>query len=324
MDKKIADSKLIIYQTKNGAIELKGDINKDTLWAKQTQISEIFGIDRTVVTKHIQNILKDEELLRNSVCAKFAQTAGDGKSYQVQFYNLDVILAVGYRTNSLKAIQFRKWATKTLKQHILEGFTINKNKLAQNYDTFLKAVEDVKRLLPASGAVDSESALELIKMFASTWLSLDAYDKDNFPQKGFTKKSVEITAEELMNAIYDLKKDLFKRNEASELFANQRTHKALHGIVGNIFQSFDGNDLYPSIEEKAAHLFYFIVKNHPFTDGNKRCGAFSFVWFLKRCKLLNTSKLSPEALTALTLLTAESRPSEKERMIGLILILLKK
>ncbi|MDD2612623.1 MAG: virulence protein RhuM/Fic/DOC family protein [Bacteroidales bacterium] len=316
-------NKIIIYQAKSGAIELKGDFKKETLWASQAQIAGLFGIERSVVTKHIRNILKSEELDENSVCANFAHTAEDGKSYQVQYYNLDVILSVGYRTNSVRAIQFRQWATKTLRQHILEGYTINKKQLAKNYEAFMQTVEDVKRLLPKNGEIKAEDTLELIKLFASTWFSLDAYDKESFPKKGVTKKQVKITAESFAKALKKLKQELIAGKEASEFFAAERAEGNLAGIIGNVFQSFGGKDLYPTAEEKAAHLLYFIVKNHPFIDGNKRSGAFAFVWFLRKAGILDINRLTPEALTALTLLVAESNPRDKDRMIGLVLMILK-
>lgn len=317
-------NKLIIYQNKSGAIELKGDVERETIWASQEQIADIFGIERSVVTKHIRNILKDGELDADSVRAKFARTASDGKTYQVQSYNLDIILAIGYRTNSTQAIQFRQWATKTLRQHIQDGYTINKKQIAKNYNSFLKAVDDVKKLLPATTQVKTEDALELIQLFAATWFSLDAYDKSNFPEKGTTKRKLNITAKQLNLALAKLKMDLISKNQATDFFAREKQENALEGIIGNVFQSFGGEDVYPTLEEKAAHLLYFTIKNHPFVDGNKRSGAFSFVWFLRKAKLLNNERITPEALTTLTLLIAESQPTEKQRMIGLVLILLKK
>lgn len=315
---------IIIYQNKSGAIEFKGDFKKETLWASQAQIADLFNVERSVVTKHVRNILKDKELDKNSVCANFAHTARDGKIYQVQCYNLDVILAVGYRTNSVRAIQFRQWATKTLRQHIVEGYTINKKRLVKNYEVFLRAVEDVKKLLPAGGQVGAEDALELMKVFASTWLSLDAYDKESLPKSGATKKQVRITADSFSEALLKFKEGLIAKKEASELFGRERVMGGAAGIMGNVLQSFGGKDLYPTLEEKAAHLLYFMVKNHPFTDGNKRSGAFAFVWFLQKAKILDIRRLTPEALTALTLLVAESKPKDKQLMIGLILQLLKK
>lgn len=315
---------IIIYQASSGAIELRGDIKNDTIWATQAQISEVFNIERSVVTKHIRNVIKDGELAENKVCAKFAHTAKDGKTYQVQFYNLDVILAVGYRANSGKAIEFRKWATKVLREHIVMGYTINPLRIKKNYNEFLSAVEKVRELLPAHNKLDTESILELIKVFADTWFSLNAYDKENFTQGKTNKKKIKVTAGELILAITELKTELLKNNEATDIFARERKVGSIEGIIGNVMQAFGGKDLYLGVEEKAAHLLYFMVKNHPFVDGNKRSGAFSFVWFLKRCGLLDTSRLTPAALTALTLLIAESNPKEKDRMVGLVVILLKK
>lgn len=318
------NNELAIYQAKSGAIELRTDNNKETIWATQAQLADIFDIERSVVTKHIRNMFNDRELSERSVCANFAHTATDGKTYQVKMYNLDVVLSVGYRTNSKKAIQFRKWATKTLRQHITQGYTINRSAIAVHYDEFMHAVQDIKALLPVNNVLDSDSVLELIQVFASTWLSLDAYDKDALEVKGVTKKQSTITAKELQAALQELKLTLMSRGEATELFGTERSAGSIDGIVGNVMQSFGGKPMYPSIEEKAAHLLYFVIKNHPFTDGNKRSGAFTFVWFLKRAKRLDSTRMSPEALTALTLLIAESNPKDKQKMIGLVCRLLRK
>lgn len=236
-------------------------------------------------------------------------------------YSLDVILAVGYRASSARAIEFRQWATKTLRAHIVEGYTINKSRIAKNYDAFMESVEKIKLLLPASGLVDAGSALELIKMFAGTWVSLHAYDISDLPANGATKKQVAFTSDELSKALLELKQS---QQDASDFFGSERDKGSIASVVGNIFQSFGGKDLYPSVEEKAAHLLYFIVKNHAFIDGNKRSGAFAFVWFLRKAKILDASHMTPVALTALTLLVAESDPAHKDRIIGLILLLLKK
>jgi prophage maintenance system killer protein len=315
---------IIIYQGNNGEIEFRGDFQKETLWASLQQIADLFGRDKSVISRHIRNIFKEEELNRDSVVAFFATTAGDGKTYQVEYFNLDVVLSVGYRVNSKTATKFRQWATKTLRQHIVKGYTLNKKRLRKNYDEFLQAVEAVKKLLPSGGAVKAEDALELVKLFANTWLSLDAYDKSRLPHTGITKKQVTFTAEELTEALGKLKQELIRKGEASDLFATDRGKDSIAGIVGSIFQTFGGGDVYPTVEEKAAHLLYFVVKNHPFTDGNKRSGAFAFVWLLQKMGLLYKEKMTPEALTALTLLVAESNPKDKDKMIGLILQLLKK
>jgi prophage maintenance system killer protein len=314
---------IIVYQTKSGALELKGDFKHETIWASLDQIANLFGRDKSVISRHIKNIFKDEELSRNSVVAFFATTASDGKKYQVEYFNLDVILSVGYRVNSKTATNFRQWATKTLREHITKGYTLNKKALAKNYDDFLQAVESVKKLLPSDSQFKSTDALELIKLFAGTWFSLDAYDKDELSTKGATKKTVKITGEALEKAIASLKASLIENGEATDMFASERDKGSLAGIVGNVMQSFDKKDLYPTVEEKAAHLFYFVVKNHPFLDGNKRSGAYAFIWFLRRAKILNPARLTPTALTALTLLIAESDPRQKEKMVRLVLTLIK-
>ncbi len=314
----------VIYQTKNGAITLKQDVSADMLWASQAHIADIFEVERSVVTKHIRNILKDKELNEDSVCAKLAHTAEDGKTYQVQFYSLDVILAIGYRTNSKKAIAFRQWATKTLKDHIYKGYTINRTRIQKNYSEFLKAIDDVKTLLPADTAIEHDSILELVTLFADTWFSLDAYDKDKLITQGATKKKVALTAEKLNKALAELKQNLISKNEATDIFGVERTKDSVAAIIGNIMQSFGGEELYPSVEEKAAHLLYFIVKNHPFVDGNKRSGAYAFIWFLRYTKTLDLTRMTPPALTAITLLIAESSPKDKDKMIGLVCTLLAK
>lgn len=308
-------SNIVIYQARSGAIELKGDFGQETIWATQAQISDIFNIDRTAITKHIRNILRDREIDEKRNVQKMHIPNSDKL---VAFYSLDLILTVGYRVNSSRAIIFRQWATKVLHEHITKGFTINKNRISKNYQMFLKAVEDVKSLLPSTVSIDTGGVLELVKMFASTWLSLDAYDKSDLPITGFTKKQVQFSIQELTDALSKLKSEI-----NSDIFGVERNAGSIEGIVGNVFQSFAGQDVYLSIEEKAANLLYFIVKDHPYMDGNKRSGAFAFIWFLSKAGILNTSKISPEALTALTLLVAESEPKNKDRMISIILQLLK-
>lgn len=240
----------------------------------------------------------------------------------VTLYSLDIILAVGYRTNSVKAIEFRKWATSILRQHMIDGFTINKARIATNYADFMKAVELVRALAPKQSNVDTESVLELVQLFADTWFSLDAYDKEALAPGKITKKKVKLTADEFLQCVQVLKTELIRKGEASENFAQERNREAIEGIIGNVMQSFGGNELYPTVEEKAAHLMYFVIKNHPFVDGNKRTGAYALVWFLQKMKVLDTNRLTPTALTALTLLVAESNPADKEKVVALVVLLI--
>ncbi len=315
---------IAIYQAKSGAIEFRGDFEKDTMWGNLNQIADLFGRDKSVISRHIKNIYRKFELDQTATVAKIATVQKEGEREvvrEIEYYNLDVILSVGYRVDSMQATQFRKWATKTIKQHLIQGYTINKKLIGKNYESFMQAVADVKALLPAGNKVKTEDILELISAFANTWFSLDAYDKSSFPKKGVSKKSIQIEASELTEALSELKEDLISKKQATELFAQEKSRGNLEGIVGNVFQSVFGSDAYPTLEEKAAHLLYFIVKNHPFTDGNKRSGVFAFIWFLRKAGLLRAS-LSPEALTAITLLVAESNPKDKEKMVGLVLLLI--
>ncbi len=325
--KKITKNTTIIYQSKKGAIELTEDLKTETIWANLQEIANLFETDKSGISRHIKNIFESGELNFKSTVANFATVQMEANrkvKRQIDYYNLDLILSVGYRVNSKKATLFRQWATKTLRQHITEGYTLNKKRVAKNLDQFLKAVNEVKALLPAESSVDMRSVLSLVNTFAKTWLSLEAYDSAKLPKSGLSKEEVLFTAEELSEAIHVLRKDLLSKKDATELFASERSHHGLQGIVGNVLQSFGDEDLYPTVEEKAAHLLYFMVKDHPFTDGNKRSGAFAFVWYLQKSGLLNPLHLTPETLTALTLLIAESPAKEKDRMVGLVLLLLRK
>lgn len=320
MKKLINKNNIVIYQAPSGAIELRGDVKGETIWATQAQIANVFGIERSVVTKHINNIIKDKEVDKKSN-VHFLHIANSDKP--VSFYSLDIILSVGYRTNSAKAIDFRIWATKTLREHITKGYTINRKQISKNYDSFLKTVESVQKLLPEHITLDPKAVLDLIKEFASTWVSLNAYDKELLQIKGVTKKNVKLTGEELFNAISSLKNELIKKDEATDLFALEIQRGSVEGIIGNVMQTFGGKPLYETAEEKAAHLLYFIVKNHPFIDGNKRSGAFTFIWFLRKTKIESFRNINPATLTTLTLLIAESNPKDKDQMVALVTQLLR-
>ncbi len=321
MPKKNKAGQLVVYQTKSGALELRGDLEKETVWATQAQVAQAFNVDVRTVNEHIKNIYKTDELTEKATIRKFriVQTEGQRQiERELNHYNLDMILSVGYRVNSVKATAFRQWATKTLREHITKGYTINRKRVAQNYDVFMKAVADVQSLLPERVVLDPKAVLELIKEFASTWVSLDAYDKESLELKGVTKKKVTLVSEDLARAIMKLRQELMRKGEATDMFAMERREGNIEGIVGNVMQSFGGKSVYPTIEEKAAHLLYFMVKNHPFTDGNKRSGAFSFVWFLRKAGVKGSKNINPAALTALTLLIAESDPEKKGQMVALV------
>ena len=323
---------LIIYQAKNGAIEFRGDFKgENVIWGSLNQIAELFGRDKSVISRHLNKIFKSGELDKKSTVAKIATVQKEGKREvvrNIEYYNLDVILSVGYRVDSKIAIEFRKWATKTLKQHITKGYTINKKVLRKNQEEFLKVVDNLKLLAGNNSKISKEDVLELIKTFSGTWFNLQSYDEDNFPKEGKRKIRKKVDLEEISKELYQeieiFKKELMRKKEATELFARERKPKNLEGILGNVFQSVFGKEVYKTLEEKAAHLLYFIIKNHPFSDGNKRTGAFSFIWFLRKFNFDFSQKITPETLTTLSLLIAESNPKDKEKMIGLVLLLLKK
>lgn len=324
---KTDENQLAVYQSNSGALELRADINSDTIWTSKKQIAEIFGIDRSVVSKHVKNIFKDAELDEKQVCAKFAHTTQHGaikdkkQTSLVDYYNLDIILAVGFRTNSTQAIKFRKWASKALKEYIVQGYAINQRRLEINKTQFLKTLEDLKLLTQNNQQLETKEILSLIQNFSNTWFSLDSYDKNVFPNQG-SLDEIKASAGDLNQDLQRLKYELIKKGEASELFAQEKKIGNLEGIFGNVFQTVFGQDAYPTVEEKVAHLLYFIIKNHPFNDGNKRSGAFSFLWLLQKANYNFSNKISPETLTTLTILIAESNPSDKDKMIGIVLLLL--
>ena len=326
MTKKKLEQKMLIYQTRSGALELREDLKAETIWATQAQIAEAFDVDVRTINEHIKNIFKTKELTESATNRKFRIVQKEGNrevERDVNHYNLDMILSVGYRVSSKRATEFRQWATKTLREHITKGYTINRKQVAKNYDAFMKTVESVQALLPEHVTLDPKAVLELIKEFAGTWVSLDAYDKEALVLKGVTKKKVSLVGADLLAAIFELKRELIKKGEASELFASERREGNIEGIVGNVMQSFGGKPVYATVEEKAAHLLYFMVKNHPFSDGNKRSGAFAFVWFLRRVGVKGARNINPAALTAITLLITESNPKKKEQMVALVTQMLK-
>jgi len=319
-------NKIVIYQASSGAIELRGDFEKETVWATQAQIAQLFDVTPQNVTLHLNNIFKDKELDIKATCKESLQVQTEGNrkiKRNIKLYNLDAIIAVGYRISSVMGTNFRIWATKTLREHIIKGYTINRKQIAKNYNAFMQAVANVQNLLPEHITLDPKAVLELIKEFASTWMSIGAYDKETLKIIGSTKKAIKFSGIELTNAIIDLRSKLIKNKEATEIFAQEREKGSIEGIVGNVMQTFGGKALYKTTEEKAAHLLYFMVKNHPFIDGNKRSGAFAFIWFLRKTKTKGFRNINPATLTTLTLLIAESDPKKKDQMVALVTQLLK-
>lgn len=324
---------IVIYKSGKKAVVLEAHLRKETIWLNLDQMAKLFGRDKSVISRHIKNVFEEKELSPKSVVANFATTAADGKTYQVDYYNLDVIISVGYRVKSHNGVRFRIWATKVLKDHLIKGYTINKKRIGELKGDELKAFEDTVTLMRQAMASRSLSSkeesglLQVITEYAYTWALLQKYDKDALTPPERMRASVyALDYPAALDAIAHLKHELMAKQEASDLFGREHSD-ALEGILRGIYQTFGGHELYPSIEEKAAHLLYFIIKDHPFSDGNKRIGSLLFILFLSRNKYLlranGEKKINDNALVAIALLVAESKPNQKDVMIRLIMHFLK-
>lgn len=320
--------KIVIYKTSKGP-ELEVNLQKETVWLDTHQIAVLFSVDRTGIVRHVSNIYKTGELDKNSTCAKIAQVAKDGKIREMDIYNLDMILSVGYRVNSKQATQFRIWATKTLKDYLTKGYAINEKRLLGAQEKF-KELQGVISFLQEKSKHELLSGqeheiLSLLANYSKTLTLLEQYDKDKLAVSKKGKGKFILNYEEAKNVIDALKKDLIAKKEAGDLFGQEYEGK-LAGIIGNIYQTFGGKELYSSLEEKAAHLLYFIIKDHPLADGNKRTASFLFVYFLDKNNFLyrdtGEKKINDNALTALALLIAISNPKDKEVMVKIITNLL--
>ena len=317
--------KIIIYKTAKNEVKLDVRLEKETIWLDAHQMSKIFNVDRTVIVKHTINIYKSNELNRKLTCAKITQVAADGKMRQMNLYNLDVIISVGYRVNSQMATQFRIWATQILKQYIVQGYSINQKRLLKTQEKFkeLKGVinflqqKSKKELLKGQAS----EVLSLLSQYSKTLTLLEEYDKNKLKDNKGKKTKFILTYEQCTKIIIELKKVLITKKEASNLFANERD-KSFEGIIKGLYQTFNKKELYSTLEDKAAHILYLIIKDHPFSDGNKRTAAFLFVYFLDKTNALyrknGERKINDNALTTLALLIAESNPKEKETMIKII------
>ena len=309
-----------IYKSKTGETQVEVRFEHDTVWLNLNQIAQLFGRDKSVISRHLSAVFRDNELDRHSVVAKNATTALDGKTYQVDFYNLDAILSVGYRVNSKQGTQFRIWATQRLRDYLVEGISINKDRLQE----LEKIVEVISKTTidQTHDLAEAKGLLHILNHYTKSFILLNQFDSASLPLQNLNGVvTYQIEYNEAVQAIEILKSELIQKNEATPLFGNQKD-KSFEGILRSILQTFDGNYLYPTIEEQSAHLLYFVIKNHPFSDGNKRIGAFLFVWFLeKNSHLLKHNgerKINDNALTALALLVAQSNPEDKELMIRLI------
>jgi prophage maintenance system killer protein len=317
---------IIIYQTSKKEIGLKVRLEKDTVWLTQSQIAELFNSDRSVITKHIKNILNSGELVGESNVQKMHIANSDKP---VKFYNLDMIISVGYRVNSKYATHFRIWATNTLKQHILQGYTINENMLLEVQDKFRRLQTAVSFLQNKTQKKQlkgqEKEILNLLADYSKTLTILEQYDKEKLKIPKGKKATFVLKYEKYHDVILELRKELISKKEASDIFGNDVTNK-FNSIIKNLYQTYGGKELYKGLENKAAHLLYLTIKDHPFTDGNKRIGSFSFVYFLDKNNYLyrknGEKKINDNALTALALLIAESDPKEKDILIKIVMNLL--
>ena len=304
-------NEIVLFKNQN--VKLEVNMKDETVWLNANQMAELFGRDYKTIRKHINNVLKEE--LDNSTVANFATTAKDGKNYQVNYYNLDMIISVGYRVKSQNGVIFRKWATKILKEYMIKGYAVNQKRL--------EYLEKTVKLIDIAGRIDTKlkgnEAQEIIKVinnYSNALDLLDDYDHKRIIKPNGTKDNKQITYEDCLNIITKL-----RFSNDSDLFALER-NQGLKEIIGTIYQSFDGKDLYPTIEEKAANFLYLIIKNHVFIDGNKRIAATLFIYFLEFYNILyieNKQIIDNNTLVAITLLIAESNPKEKNILTDLVM-----
>jgi death-on-curing family protein len=315
-----------LYKSSNGETQIEVKFEKDSVWLSLNQIAELFGRDKSVISRHLKNIYNEVELDFNSTVAKNATVQKEGKrriTRDIEYYNLDAIISVGYRVNSKQGTQFRIWATNRLKEYLIKGYSINQkrlNELNQLVQIIAQSENNITQISETKGLLD------ILTKYTKSFILLNKYDSNSIELKNLDENvTYEIDYKDAINAITKLKFQLIEQNEATQLFGNQKD-RSFEGILKSITQTFDGVYLYPTIEEQAANLLYFIIKSHPFSDGNKRIGVFIFVWFLEKNKHLlknnGENKINDNALIALALLVAQSNPAEKELMVKLIINLI--
>ena len=310
-------NEIILFE--DGGVKLEVNMQDETVWLTQKQMAELFAKDRRTITRHIQNIYKDEELNENSVCSFFEHTANDGKKYNAQYYNLDMIISVGYRVNSKRGIQFRKWATNILKDYMLKGYVVNQKRL-EYLEKTIKLIDIATRLDEDLRSDESYNMLKIISEYTKALDTLDKYDHHILEKpKGNIDKSKKINYEDCIEIINQMP---FKQN--SNIFGLERD-QWLESVINNVYQEFGGYEIYPSIEEKACNFLYLVVKDHIFVDGNKRIGATLFLYFLNFYGLLRKEGkniVQPETLVAITLFVAQSNSKEKDIVIDLVMNIL--
>ena len=311
-------NEIIIFE--NGEIKLEVNMKEDTVWLTQAQMAELFDRDRSVITKHINSIFKTHELEKEEVSAKFAHTTSHGaiadkkQTHEIECYNLDMIISVGYRVNSKKGVAFRKWATKVLKEHLLKGYTINQKRL-EYLEKTVQLIDIATRANDRLEGNDAKEVLKVIGNYSKALDLLDDYDHRCINKPKGINSDIKISYDECISII-----SMLRFNEESDIFAIER-NRGLESIINNIYQTFDNVDVYKSIEEKASNFLYMIIKNHVFIDGNKRIAATLFIYFLHSYDILyrnDKQVIDNNTLAALTLLIAESNPKEKEIIIDLV------
>ncbi|MES2824995.1 MAG: RhuM family protein [Pseudomonadota bacterium] len=321
-------SEIIIFAAANGDVQVQ--LAQESVWLTQRQLAEVFDTSIDNISLHLKNIYLDEELAQDATTEDFSVVQTEGArqvSRQLKHYNLDAIISVGYRVNSRQAVKFRQWATKLLNQHLTQGYTLNQPRFEQNAQALEAALELVRKVAASPElAVDSGRGLvEIVSRYTQTFLWLQRYDEGLLTEPLGTQGGTLPSPDDATQALAQLKQSLIARGEATELFAKPNGD-GLAALLGNLDQTVFGEPAYPSIQSKAAHLLYFVVKNHPFVDGNKRSGAFLFVDFLYRNKQLFNAQgqliINDTGLAALTLLVAESAPAQKETLIKLIMTML--
>lgn len=324
---------IVLYQTPDGEVRVDVRLEQETVWLTRHQMAALFGRERSVVAKHIGNAYREGELDPAATCAKFAQVQAEGSrtvSREVDHYNLDVIISVGYRVKSPRGTQFRIWATRTLRDHLLRGYTLHDRRLAERgLGEIEQAVGLLARTLTSRALVTSEgqAVLDVVRRYTRAWRLLLQYDEKRLPDRPAhpTPPAAALSDADAHGAVARLREDLAARGEAGALFGQERGD-ALAGLLGAVEQTFGGEPLYPSTQARAAHILYFVIKDHPFGDGNKRIGTLLFLEYLRRNGLLlradGEPRLANNAMVALALLIAESEPSQKDLMIRLVLNLL--
>jgi len=321
---------IVIYDTADQAVEVRLDAVRDTVWLTQEQMTAIFDVQKAAISKHLKNIYQDGELEREGTVSKMETVRAEGKRQvvrQIEHYNLDAIISVGYRVNSRRAVSFRQWATRILREHLTQGWTLNQQRFETNARE-LEAALALVRKAAQSPALDMQSGrglVDVVSRYAQTFLLLQRYDEGLLTEPDAQPGGMLPTPDEARAALDKLKRELMARGEATDLFARDRGD-GLASLLGNLDQTVFGEPAYPSVEAKAAHLLYFVIKNHPFSDGNKRSAAFLFVDFLYRNGRLLAANGEPVindvGLAALTLLVAESDPANKDVMIRLVMNML--